>query len=320
MNLPADSGAHEMNQSNPSSDPAHNLSLRQMFAIILSVNLVIGTAKLVFGLISGSVAMLADGVNSLMDVGSNILELIGVSVASRPPDRNHPYGHRRFETLTSLAIVFFMLLALQEILRTAWDHWQSNSRPSVNGWSFVIMVGTIVILTTMTLWSRRSGKRRNSSLLIAESHHMASDIAASVLVIGSLVLSRLGYPKADLVIALIVAVIIAWAAWQIIRDAVMALSDATPIPAAKIEQAARSVPGVEGVHNVRSRAGEGIVWIDLHIQVVADLSVGRAHAISSDVANRVEAEVGQPADVTVHIEPNDPEHLQPRRGYQPHVP
>lgn len=318
MNSPAGTGDPETQDDTSTVNAARVSALRRVLSGIFSLNLLIGGAKLGVGLVTGSLAMVADGVNSLMDAGSNVLELIGVSVASRPPDRNHLYGHRRFETLTSLAIVFFMLLALQEILRTAWSHWQSDARPTVDGWSFVVMVGALIIVIGMTLWSRRVGRQRQSSLLMAESHHLASDIGISGSVIAGLIVSRLGYPKADLIIALIVAAAIAWAAWEIIRDAVMALSDATPVPASKVELAARSVPGVEGVHNIRSRGAEGIVFIDLHIQVEAKLPVDRAHDIASDVARQVEAEVGQPADVTVHIEPNDPEHLKPRRGYPSH--
>jgi len=317
VNPPPQTGDADVNIETVNGDASRVAALRRVLSGILSLNLAIGLAKLGFGLLSGSLAMVADGVNSLMDAGSNVLELIGISVASRPPDRNHLYGHRRFETLASLAIVFFMLLALQEILRTAWAHWRSNARPDVDGWSFAVMIATLLVVTGMTLWSRRAGRQHQSSLLLAESRHLASDIGISGSVLGSLVLSRLGYPKADLIIALFVAVAIAWAAWEIIRDAVMALSDATPVPASKVELAARSVPGVEGVHNVRSRGGEGIVWIDLHIQVEAKLPVDRAHDIASEVARRVEGEVGQPADVTVHIEPNDPHHLQPRRSYHP---
>jgi cation diffusion facilitator family transporter len=293
-------------------------SIRTVLVGILVFNLVVATAKLGYGLVSNSVGMSADGINSLMDGISNIVELVGVSVAARPPDENHPYGHRRFEALTSLGIVVFMVLALEEILQRTWDHWRHGIQPEVRAGSFLVMVGTIIALTGATLWARRSGQRFGSLLLTAESHHLASDIAVSLSVIAGLVAVRLGFPQADLVIAVIVAGIIAWAAWTIVRGSALTLTDASAADKTEIDRAARSVNGVRGVHNIRTRGSEGTVWIDLHVQVNPKMPVDEAHDVASHVAERVEQELGRAADVTVHIEPADPAHLGSERGY--HLP
>lgn len=290
-------------------------SIRTLLIGILVFNLVVGTAKFGYGLFSNSVGMSADGINSLMDGISNIVELIGVSVAARPPDENHPYGHRRYEALTSLGIVVFMVLALEEILQRTWDHWRHRVQPEVTTGSFVVMLATIVALTGATLWARRSGQRFNSSVLIAESHHLVSDIAVSLSVIAGLVAVRLGFPQADLVIAVIVAGVIAWAAWTIIRGSALTLTDASAADTEEIERVARSVDSVQGVHNVRTRGSEGSVWVDLHIQVDPAMRVDAAHDVASTVARKVEQELGRPADVTVHVEPARPEHLTAERGY-----
>jgi cation diffusion facilitator family transporter len=292
-------------------------SIRTVLIAIFAFNLMVGIAKLGYGLISNSVGMSADGVNSLMDGVSNVVELIGVSVAARPPDENHPYGHRRYETLTSLGIVLFMALALQEILQRTWDHWQHGIQPEVNTGSFIVMLGTTAALVGATLWTRQRGRALSSSVLRAESHHLAGDVAVSLSVIAGLVAVRLGFPQADLVIALIVAVVIAWAAWTIIRHSALTLTDATAASTEEIDRAARSVPGVRGVHNIRTRGGEGAIWTDLHIQVDPKLPVDEAHTIASRVAERVEEELARPTDVTVHVEPASAEHLRPERGYSP---
>lgn len=291
--------------------------IRRTLDGVFVLNLLLAGAKLGYGLLTGSVSMTADGVNSLMDGFSNVVELIGISVAARPPDPNHLYGHRRFETLTSLVIVVFMLLALIQILRSAWQHWRSGSVPTVNLGSFLVMIGALIVVTGMSLWTYHAGRRNDSSLLTAEAHHLASDIAISLSVIAGLIAAHFGYPQADVVVALIVAAVIAWAIWEIVHQAVLTLSDVAVVSVRRIDQAARSVPGVRGAHNIRSRGGDGLIWVDLHIQVDPNLRVDRAHDIASDVAERVEAEVGEPADVTVHIEPADPEHLRPSRGYRP---
>lgn len=291
--------------------------IRSVLLGILTVNLIVALAKLGYGEASNSVGMSADGLNSLLDGLSNIIELVGVSVAARPADPNHPYGHRRFETLTSLVIVLFMVLALQEILQRAWDHWRHNSRPDLSLWTFLVMLAALLAVLGMTLLARSAGRRHQSSVLMAESRHLASDAAVSLSVIAGLVAVRLGYPQVDPIVAVLVAAMIAWAAWSIAKDAVLALSDVAPVPHKAIDAAARGVHGVEGVHNIRSRGSHGIAWVDLHIQVDPDLSVRRSHEIASAVADQVEDAIGQHSDVTVHVEPALPEHLRGERGYQP---
>lgn len=299
------------------SDGQRTRAIQRVLVVVLLLNLAVALAKLFYGLMSNSLSMTADGLNSLMDGASNVIGLFAIAVAARPPDPNHPYGHRRFETLTSLGIAMFMLLALEQILRETWNHWQGGDRPEVTAISFVIMIATLTVNIGVTIWERRAGKRLRSSILIADARHTGSDALVSVSVIAGLIITRLGYPQADLVIALVVAAVIAWGAWSIIRDAALTLSDVAAAPASEIERAARSILGVEGVHNIRTRDGEGVIWVDLHIQVDPELRVDRAHDIASAVAARVEQELNAPADVTVHVEPADTMHLRPERGHNP---
>ena len=292
-------------------------ALRRTLSVILLLNLIVALAKLGYGIASNSLAMSADGVNSLMDAAANLFALFAIALAARPPDPNHLYGHRRFETLTSLVIAIFMILALEEILQNAWHHWRTGDRPTVTLISFAVMLTTLAVNVGVTLWERRAARRLHSSILLADSRHTQSDVFVTLSVIAGLVATHFGYPTADLVIALLVAAVIAWGAWEIIHEAAMTLSDVAAVPTLDIAQAARSVAGVRGVHNIRSRGGEGMVWVDMHIQVDPNLRVGRAHEIASEVAARVEQQIGEPADVTVHVEPAEPEHLGPMRGYHP---
>lgn len=314
-----------MRQNNGDVSMGHNglvgdertRGIRRTLVGVLALNLLVAIAKLAYGLLSGSLAMTSDGVNSLMDASSNVVALLAIAVSARPPDPNHTYGHRRFETLTSLGIAIFMILALAQILQTAWRNWLTGENPRVTAISFAVMLGTLAINLTVTIWERRAGQRLRSSILIADARHTGSDVFVTLSVIGGLLVTRLGFPEADLLISLVVAGMIAWSAWTIIHEAALSLSDVAAVPTPEIYHAARSVPGVRGVHNIRSRGSEGMVWIDMHIQVDPSLRVDRAHDIASDVAARVEEAVGEPADVTVHVEPARPEHLRPERGYHP---
>ncbi|MCM8749345.1 cation diffusion facilitator family transporter [Thermomicrobiaceae bacterium CFH 74404] len=299
------------------STPRRTAKIRQTLLVVLLLNLLVAIAKLAYGLISGSLSMTADGINSLMDGAANVVGLIGLAIAARPPDPNHPYGHRRFETITALAIAMAMVLAVIQIVQEAWHRWQAGTIPEVTPFSFAIMGGTLLVNVGVTLWERRRGRELRSSILVADAKHTAADALVSISVIAGLAAVRFGFPTADLVLAIAVAGVITWGAWTIMRDAALTLSDTAAAPVEVIERAARTVPGVRGIHNIRTRSGEGLVWVDLHIQVDPHLRVEQAHEIASAVAARVEEELGQPADVTVHIEPATSRHLRPTRGYRP---
>lgn len=291
--------------------------VRFVLVAILFLNLAVAISKITLGIMTGSLAISADGVHSILDAFGNVVALVGIYVASRPPDPNHAYGHHRYETLTSLAIAGLMLLALSGLVQGAWSRLQSGGAPEITGLSFVVMLATLGVNLFVTIWERREGRRLASSLLLADAKHTSSDILVSFAVIGSLIAVGLGLSWADAGITLVIAGAIAWGAWTIVRDATLVLSDAAVEEPEAIARVVRGVPGVEGTHNIRSRGGEGRVWIDLHIQVDSGLPVTRAHDIASEVARVVEDKIGDPADVTVHIEPADGSHLRERRGYDP---
>lgn len=289
--------------------------VRFILLAVLALNVGVAAAKIALGLLIGSLAMSADGFHSLLDGASNVVALTGMAVAARPPDPNHPYGHHRFETLTSLGIASFMLLALFGILQGAWSRLQSGGSPDISTLAFIVMGVTLAVNVFVTTWERRAGKELRSSLLIADSRHTLTDIFVSLSVIGSLLAVWIGFGWADLLVSVGIAFAIGWGAWAIVRDASLSLSDVAVRDSGEIEQVVLGVPGVKGTHNIRSRGAEGRVWVDLHIQVDPQLNVDRAHDIASDVARRVEDELSRPADVTVHVEPADEHHLRGRRGH-----
>jgi cation diffusion facilitator family transporter len=291
--------------------------VRFVLGVVLGLNLIVAAAKIGFGLLSGSLAMTADGFHSLMDGFGNVVALVGLAVSARPPDPNHAYGHDRYETLTSLGVAGLMLLALFGLIQSAWSRLNSGIVPDVTTISFVVMLVTLGINVFVTLWERREAARHSSSLLLADARHTSSDILVSLSVLASLIAVKLGVGQADAVVTFLIAGAIAWGAWSIVRDASLVLTDATASEPETIERAVLSVPGVVGTHNIRSRRGEGRIWVDLHVQVDPAMRVDAAHEIASQVAQRVDATLGDPSDVTVHVEPADDLHLRHERGYDP---
>lgn len=290
-------------------------AIQRTLLVVLVLNLTVAVAKLVAGAVTGSLSILADGLNSLLDASANVVGLIGTAVARRPPDPEHPYGHRRFEALTALVIAGAMGLLVVQILQEAWRRLQSGAHPEAAPLSFAVMLATLLVNLGVSTWERRRGRELRSPILSADAKHTAADALVSLAVIGGLAGVRLGYSFVDPLLAIGIAGVIGWGAWTIIRDAALTLSDTAAVPVETIEEAVRAVPGVRGVHNIRTRGGDGLVWVDLHIQVDPELTVRRAHDIASEVARAVEAAIGQAADVTVHVEPALPEHLRVTRGY-----
>lgn len=292
-------------------------AVRFVLVAVLVLNLAVAAAKIAFGALIGSLAMTADGFHSLLDALGNVVGLLGFTIAARPPDPNHPYGHYRYETLTSLGIAGLMLLALFGLVQGAWGRLSGGGAPDVTVLSFAVMLVTLSVNLFVTVWEGRAGRRLSSSLLLADAKHTTSDILVSLSVIVSLVLVELGYEWADAGVTLLIAAAIAWGAWLIVREASLVLTDATTVQAGDIARTVLSVDGVAGTHNIRSRNADGRVWVDLHIQVDPAMRVDRAHDIASEVAQRVEDDLGDPADVTVHVEPAIEPHLRDRRGYEP---
>lgn len=290
--------------------------VRFVLVAVLGLNVAVAVAKILVGLAIGSLAMSADGVHSLLDGASNVIALIGIHVASRPPDRDHPYGHHRFETLTSLGIAAFMLLALYGMLQGAWNRLTTGGAPDITAVALATMLITLAINLGVTTWERREGRKLSSSVLIADSKHTLSDVFVSISVLASFALVELGLPIADIAVTALIAGLIARGAWQIVRDATLVLSDTAVEEPTDIRETVLGVPGVHGAHAIRSRGSEERVWVDLHIQVDPEMSVDEGHEIASEVARRVEDIFERPTDVTVHVEPATDYHLNQVRRYE----
>ena len=276
--------------------------VKRILVRVLVLNLLVAASKIGVGLSVRSLAILADGIHSLTDAASNVIGLVGMSVAERPPDQDHPYGHRRFETLSALFIGGMLALTAWEILRAALHRWRGGEEPAASPASLGVMVVAIAVSLAVSAYEARQGRRLRSEILVADAAHTRSDIGTSAVVLVSLLGSRAGIPHLDLVAALVVTALIAKAAYEIVGDSVRTLSDVAQIPEERVIAVAVEVPGVLGAHKVRSRGGLDGGHCDLHVQVDALLPLDRAHVIGHLVGSRLETELGF-ADVVVHVEP-----------------
>jgi cation diffusion facilitator family transporter len=278
-------------------------NIRLVLWVVLGLNVAVALAKLLYGLFSHSAAMQADGIHSLFDGASNIVGLIGMWFAARPADQSHPYGHGKFETFTAAAIALMLGIAGYAVARGAIDSLGGHSEARVTVASFAIMISTLVVNLSVTTWEARAGRRLNSEVLIADARHTLSDVLVSSGVIVGLILVKLGFGKADGVLALLVAVAIAYTAFSILRGVARTLGDAARLPVAEVAAAAAGIDGVVECHSVRTRGAENQVSVDLHILVAPDATVEKGHAIADAVETTLRARFPKVTDVVVHVEP-----------------
>jgi cation diffusion facilitator family transporter len=288
--------------SSPEATSPRSKQVKRVLWQILGVNLLVAVAKIVVGLAIGSISMVADGFHSTMDGSSNVIGLIGLTIASRPPDKEHPYGHQKYETFATLGIGLLLLLVGWNVLQSTITRLKEGGAPVVTVVSFVVMIITISLNWGITRYESRKGQQLKSSILLADAAHTRSDIFVSLSVIISLAAVKLGLSWVDGVVALIIVGVIGWTGWQIIRGASQVLADSAVIDPDLVEEIALSVDGVRSVHKVRSRGTDEAIYLDLHIQVDGRLSLEEAHKLGHLVQARLERELGV-TDVVVHAEP-----------------
>ena len=277
---------------------ARTAEVRRVLWVVLFLNVAVAAGKFLYGLLIDSAAMQADGFHSMFDGVSNVVGLIGMSLAARPADRDHPYGHGKYETYASAIIGAMLVLAAYRVGSAAIARLTGGGAvPVVTVVSFVVMIGTLAVNLAVTAWERGAGRRLGSSILVADASHTGSDVFVSVGVIAGLVIVRLGYSKADAVVALFVSAAIVYTAWKVFKEAGVTLSDAARIPVSEICAVVLGVPGVLGCHHVRTRGSEAEVYVDMHIQVDATRTVADGHRIAELTERTVADHFDSVADV-----------------------
>jgi cation diffusion facilitator family transporter len=277
--------------------------VRSVLVRILFLNLLVAVAKVSFGYASGTISILSDGFHSLTDAASNIAALVGMRVAHKPPDANHPYGHRKYETIAAAIIALFLVIVMIEVAQTAISRMRSGGTPHVTPASFAVMLVTLAINIFVVRAERRAGRRLSSQLLMADAQHTQSDVLTSLAVIVALAGTAVGFPLLDPAVALVVVAFIGHAGFEIARDAARVLSDEIVISEDDVRRVVESVPDVLGCHHIRSRGSADHVFLDLHVWLDGSMPLTQAHARSHTVKDLLMERYPQIADAIIHIEP-----------------
>lgn len=261
-------------------------------------------AKIAFGYTSGAISILSDGFHSLTDAASNVFGLIGARAAAQPPDEDHPYGHRKYETVAAAAVTLFLVVVVLEVLRNAYNHLTGRTPPpEITAVGFVVMGLTVCINLLVIRYESREAQRLGSELLMADALQTRGDVWTSLTVLAALAGARAGMPVLDPIAALVVTLFIAHSGYQIAKTTTRILSDRVVISESDLERVVMSVPGVVGCHRIRTRGSADYVFLDLHVWLPGDMPLTDAHGLSHVVKDRLMARYPQIADAVIHIEP-----------------
>lgn len=280
------------------------LQVRRVLAITLTLNLSVAAGKIIVGAVTGALAISADGVHSLIDGASNVMALLANRAASKPPDDQHPYGHRRFETVAAFGIGVLLLLAGWEIITEAFGRLGGEHAPDLTPLAFAIMIGTLIINIGVTTYERRMGEKLKSELLLADAAHTRSDVYVTLSVLVSMGLVAAGLGWADSLAALVVVGFIVKAAYEVLRSAGDVLVDRAPLDSRWIAAEAAQIPGVESVTRARSRGTHDAAHVDVDIAVPAAMTADRAGAIADGIKARLRDLHPGIAEIEVHVAPS----------------
>jgi cation diffusion facilitator family transporter len=275
----------------------------------MATNLVLFVGKLVVGLLSGSVALVTDGIHSLSDLASDFVVLGGIRLGAMPPDENHPYGHGRFETLAGGVVALILILVG---LAACWRAGASLYARELfyPGWPvLVVAMGSICAKEWMYRRTILVAQKENSVALYANAWHHRSDSLSSVAVLLGGIAGLIGWGHADQVAGILVGLMIAGAGGKSLIRVLHELTERAlhSDEAEAIKTAIEGVPQVRGWHRLRTRVVGREIFIDLHVLVPPDLTILDAHTVSVQVENAVQAACAHPVNVLVHIEPDTPE-------------
>lgn len=295
-----------MASKNPRSQNRFDRSVRTVL-IGLSSNVILAAVKIVTGIIGSSYALLADGIESTLDIFSSVVVLGGIKISSMPADENHPYGHGKAESLAAMAVsLILVMVGIGIAVKSGLDIMRPHHTPAF--FTLIVLVVVIIVKEILFRFLFSVGKSLNSLSLTAEAWHHRSDALTSIAAfigISIAIIGGKGYESADDWAALAASGIIIFNGINMIRHAVKEIMDYAPNPETEetIRSIAGRVSGVAAIEKCRVRKSGLTLFVDIHVEVNGDMQVRKAHAIAHDVKNALTTSSLGIADVLVHIEP-----------------
>lgn len=277
--------------------------IQRVQLIVIFLNLATSLSKLFVGTLINSVSMTADGFHSMGDGLNNVVGMVGVYFAFQPIDEQHPYGHGKIETMTTLFISGLLLLTSFSLIKGAYNRIVNPMVPTVTASSFVVMLFSIVVNIGVTTYEKRKGIELQSDFLISDAAHTLSDVFVSISVIGTLIAIKFGFPWVDTLVSIFIAILISKSALDIIKNTANILCDAIALNPEDITNVVLEFNEVHSCHKIRSRGRKDDIHLDLHIVADDDLTLGKAHNLVHNIENLLKSRFPGVMDVNIHVDP-----------------
>ncbi|GIV10025.1 MAG: cation transporter [Fimbriimonadales bacterium] len=288
---------------------AEERAKRRAAVLSLSYNLTAAGVKLVAALLTGSVSMLSEALHSATDVIASFFAYLGVRVGATPPDEQHPYGHGKVETLAGFGESMLLMLIVCYLLFEGVRRLIAGSALEHLEWGVAVMAVSTLSSLAIGQYVWRVGARTHSLALMSNGQHLMIDFWTSLgLLIALGVIHFTGWTFVDALLAIAIALWLFRGAWQLAHRAFHELIDHRLPQAelARIDQILRSEPHLLNYHNLRTRRSGAMRYVDVHIVLPNDWSLQQAHAVADAIEREIKREL-RPAEVTIHVDPYDPE-------------
>lgn len=274
--------------------------VQQIIIIEGLYNVAVLVMKVIVGLATNSLAILGDAIHSLTDVLNNVVIWMVMRVASKPADNDHPYGHRKFETMGVFALAsLLVVLAVELILHT----FRAESQEIISEpWGLALMCLVLIFNLSISLWERHWAKKLKSDILLADAQHTFVDMITTLAVIVSWQLAAMGYVWLDKLCAVGVACLVLYFAFSLFQKVFHILVDGSAIDPGLLTQAVNKIEGVKEVRQVRSRWIGDKKAVDLIIAVDTQLDITASHDIAHAVEDMLVSQF-KVADASIHVEP-----------------
>lgn len=275
----------------------------RILQLVLAANLLAALVKFALALLSGSAMLRGDAYFSFVDAGVDLLLLGFVRYAAKPPDIRHPYGHAKFEALAVAAVAVLIFAALQDLARQVWAAFSGGLLPRTEPWYVWLLAVLLLFNLGLAFWQLGHSRRLGSSSLAADAWYTFTGCVLTLLSIAALLGAAQGLAWPNAWGGVLAFCFTLGAGIAVARRALSTLTDEQRLDAQGVTEAALSVEGICGAHHVRSRGAEQDVHVDLHVEVLPQLSVLEAHLLSGLVEQAIMQRYPEVSDVTVHIEP-----------------
>ena len=280
--------------------------------IFASVNIAVGIAVLALKYLAyhltGSVALLSDAIESIVNVLTAIAALIAIRFAAQPADKDHPYGHHKAEYVSAVVEGVLIVIAALAILRAAWGAYQVP-RMIEAPWLGLAVNGAATVINLLWAWALiRQGRKHRSPALAADGHHLMTDVISSLGVLAGLMVAvYTGFAFIDPLLAALVALNILWSGWKLMKESAGGLLDEA-LPEETLERIrsaiAKNADGAIEAHDLRTRHAGPMTFVEFHLVVKGSMSVTESHAICDRLERAIKAEVHD-ALISIHVEPDD---------------